>query len=152
MLGVSASCLQQIFDGILREAESKLLDATIEALQIEEQQLKDGCVEEKQKVVTSIEAWRSSFQSSDPSLDIEADEFVKSAKSFADYFYFECAAKRTSKRLADSIQKANKAAKNTERMVAFPRVMPLGDVSRPGWFARFISDENLPKASSLLGP
>ncbi|XP_067022942.1 uncharacterized protein [Acropora muricata] len=110
--------LQHIFDGILREAESKLLDATIEALQIEEQQLKDGCVEEKQKVVTSIEAWRSSFQSSDPSLDIEADEFVKSAKSFADYFYFECAAKRTSKRVADSIQKANKAAKNTERMEA----------------------------------
>ncbi|KAK2552249.1 hypothetical protein P5673_026776 [Acropora cervicornis] len=83
-----------------------------------EQQLKDGCVEEKQKVVTSIEAWRSSFQSSDPSLDIKADEFVKYAKSFADYFYFECAAKRTSKRVADSIQKANKAAKNTERMEA----------------------------------
>ena len=74
------------------EAESKLLDATIEALQIEEQQLKDGCVKEKQKVVTSIETWRSSFKSSDPSLDIEADEFVKSAKSFEDYFYFECAA------------------------------------------------------------
>ena len=41
---------------------------------------------------------------------------MKSAKSFADYFYFECAAKRTSKRVADSIQKANKAAKNAERM------------------------------------
>ncbi|XP_067041056.1 myosin-15-like [Acropora muricata] len=106
--GRNAERLQQIFDGILREAESKLLDATIEALQIEEQQLKDGWIEEKQKVVTSIEAWRSSFQSSDPSLDIEAD-----------YFYFECAAaKRTSKRVADSIQKANKAAKNTERMEA----------------------------------
>ena len=83
--GRNAERLQQIFDGILREAESKLLDATIEALQIEEQQL-DGCVEEKQKVVTSIEEWRSSFQSSDPSLDIEADEFVKCAKSFVDYF------------------------------------------------------------------
>ena len=115
--GRSAERLQQTFDGILREAESKLLDATIEALQIEEQQLKDGCVEEKKKVVTSIETWRSSFKSSDLSLEIEADEFVKSAKSFADYFYFECAAKRTSKRVADSIQKAaNKATKNAERM------------------------------------
>lgn len=116
--GRNAERLQQTFDGILREAESKLLDATIEALQSEEQQLKDGCVEEKQKVFTSIETWRSSFKSSDPSLDIEADEFVKSAKSFADYFYFECAAKRTSKRVADSIKKANKAAKNVERMEA----------------------------------
>ena len=116
--GRNAERLQQTFDGILRDPKSKLLDATIEALQIEEQQLKDGCVEEKQKVVTSIEAQRSSFQSNDPSLEIEADEFVKSAKSFADYFYFECAAKRTSKWVADSIQKANKAAKNTERMDA----------------------------------
>ena len=116
--GRNAERLQQTFDGILREAKSKLLDATIEALQIEEQQLKDGCVEEKQKVVTSIETWRSSFKSSNPSFDIEADEFVKSAKSFADCFYFECAAKRTSKRVADSIQKAEKAAKNAERMEA----------------------------------
>lgn len=43
---------------------------------------------------------------------------MKSAKSFADYFYIECATKQTSKRVADSIQKANKAAKNTERMEA----------------------------------
>ena len=49
---------------------------------------------------------------------MEADEFVKSAKSFADYFYLECAKKRSSKRVADSIQKANKAARNTERMEA----------------------------------
>ena len=34
------------------------------------------------------------------------------------YFSFECAAKRTSKQIADSIQKANKAAKNTVRMEA----------------------------------
>ena len=43
---------------------------------------------------------------------------MKCAKSFADYFYFECAAKRSSKWVADSIQKANKAGKNTERMEA----------------------------------
>ena len=40
--GRNAERLQQTFDGILRQAESNLLDATIEALQIEEQQLKDG--------------------------------------------------------------------------------------------------------------
>ena len=50
-------------------------------IQIEGQQLKDGCFEEKQKVVSSVEAWRRSSQSTDPSLEIEADEFVKSAKS-----------------------------------------------------------------------
>ena len=43
---------------------------------------------------------------------------MKSAKSFADYFYFECATKRTSKRVADSIKKANKAAKHAERIEA----------------------------------
>ena len=79
--GRNAERLQQTFDGIIREAESKLLDATIEALKIEGQQLKDGCFEEKQKVVSSMEAWRRSSQSSDPSLEIKADEFVKSAKS-----------------------------------------------------------------------
>ena len=41
--GRNTKHVQQTFDGILREAESKLLDATTEALQIEEQQLKDGC-------------------------------------------------------------------------------------------------------------
>ena len=49
---------------------------------------------------------------------MEADEFVKSAKSFADCFYFECTAKQTSKRVADSTQNANKAAKNVEGMEA----------------------------------
>ena len=49
---------------------------------------------------------------------MEEDKFVKSAKSFADCFYFECTAKQTSKRVADSIQKANKAAKNAEGMEA----------------------------------
>ncbi|CAH3172872.1 unnamed protein product, partial [Porites lobata] len=94
----------------------KLLDATIEALQIEEQQMTQRCTEEKQKVLTAIENWRSSFKASDPSLDIEADQFVISAKSFADDFYFECAAERTSKRVAEDIKKTAKAAKKTERM------------------------------------
>ena len=74
--------------------------------------------QKKQKVVTSIETWRSSFQLSDPSLDIEADKCFKSAKSFANYFYFECATKWTSKCVVDSVQKANKAAKDEERMEA----------------------------------
>ena len=49
-------------------------------------------------------------------MDIDADQFVISAKSFADDFYFECAAERTSKRVAENIKKASKAAKSTERM------------------------------------
>jgi len=54
--GRNTKHLQQTFDGMLREAASKPLHATIETLQIKEQKLKDGCIEEKQKVVTSIEA------------------------------------------------------------------------------------------------
>ena len=38
--GRNAECLEQTFDGIPRDAESKLLDTTIKALQIKEQQLK----------------------------------------------------------------------------------------------------------------
>lgn len=114
--GKNAENLQQKFTEVLKEAELKLLDATIEALQIEEQQITQRCTEEKQKVLTAIENWRSSFKASDPSLDIEADQFVISAKSFADDFYFECAAERTSKRVAEDIKKTAKAAKKTERM------------------------------------
>ena len=50
--GKNTKHLKQTFDGILREAASKPLHA----IQIKEQKLKDGCIEEKQKVVTSIEA------------------------------------------------------------------------------------------------
>ena len=116
--GRNAEHLQQTFDVIIKEAELKLLDATIEALQLDEQHVKDRCTEEKQKVLTTIETWRNSFQSSEPSLNIEADEFAKSATSFADDFYFKCAAKRTSKRVTENIKKASKAAKTAERMEA----------------------------------
>ena len=112
----NAENLQQKFNEVVKEAELKFLDATIEALQLEEQQTKQRYTEEKQKVLTAIEDWRSSFKASDSSLDIDADQFVISAKSFADDFYFECAAERTSKRVAENIKKASKAAKSAERM------------------------------------
>ena len=47
---------------------------------------------------------------------IEAGQFVKSAKGFADDFYFECAAAWTSKRVAVDVKKASKAAKSAEKM------------------------------------
>lgn len=112
--GRNAENLQAKFN-IIKEAKLKLLDATIEALHNEEQQAKERCTEEKQNIVTAIESWKGSFQSSDSSLDIEADEFVKSAKLFADN-YFECATTRASKRVVENIKKASKEAKRTERM------------------------------------
>ena len=54
--GRNTKHLPQTFDGILREAASKPLHATIETLEIKEQKLRDVCIEKKQKVVTSIEA------------------------------------------------------------------------------------------------
>ena len=39
----------------------------------------------------------------------------KSAKCFADSFYFECAATRASKRVAENIKRASKEAKRTEQ-------------------------------------
>ena len=112
--GRDTQLLQEIFN-ITKEAELKLLDATIDSLKTEEQQAKARCAEEK-NVFTAIETWRNSFQSSASSLNTEADEYVKSAKCFADSFYFECAATRASKRVAENIKKASKEAKRTEQM------------------------------------
>ena len=114
--GWNAQPLQSKFNNIIKEAEIKLLDATITSLETEEQQSKERCVAEKQKVFAAIETWRTSFQSSDATLDIEADEFVKSAKCFAESFYFECAATRASKREAENLKRAAKETKRTEQM------------------------------------
>jgi len=112
--GRDTQLLQEIFN-ITKEAELKLLDATIDSLKTEEQQAKARCAEEK-NVFTAIETWRNSFQSSASSLNTEADEYVKSAKCFPDSFYFECATTRASKRVAENIKKASKDAKRTEQM------------------------------------
>ena len=108
--GRNGERLQKTFDSILREAEPKLLYATMDRGPSNRRTAVERWLRrrKKKKVLTSTEVWRISFQSSDPFLDIEKDF----------YFFFECAAKRTSKRVADSIQKANKAAKNTVRMEA----------------------------------
>lgn len=114
--GQETQNLQEKFNAITKEAEKQLLDATIEALQTDEQHAKERCKEEKKSIVSTIESWRESFQTSDSSLSAEADELVKSAKCFADHFYFECAATRASKRMSEKIKKATKEAKRTEKM------------------------------------
>jgi len=114
--GRNAQLLQDQFNNIIKEAEVKLLDTTIASLETEEQQAKKRCAVEKQKIFAAIETWRTSFQSSDSSLDIQADEFVKSAKCLADSFYFECAATQASKRVVESIKRASKEAKRTKQM------------------------------------
>ena len=92
--GQNTQNLQEKFNAITKEAEKQLLDATIEALQTDEQLANERCKEEKKNIVSTIESWRESFQTSDSSLGAEADELVNSAKCFADNFYFECAATR----------------------------------------------------------
>ena len=110
--GLNAQLLQHQFNTIIKEAEVKLLDATIASLKTAEQQAKEWCAVEKQSIFAAIETWRASFQSS----DIEADKFVQSAKCFADSFYFECAATQASKRVAENIKRTSKWAKRTEQM------------------------------------
>lgn len=113
--GQSAQHRQEKFNIITKEAELKLLDATIEALNSDEEQANERCKEEKKNVETTIESWKESFQTS-ASLDVETDDFVKSAKCFADNFYFECAATRASKHVSEKMKKAAKEAKRTEKM------------------------------------
>ena len=114
--GRNAQPLQDKFNNIIKEAEIKLLDATIASLETGEQQSKERCAAEKQKIFAAIETWRTSFQSSDATLDIEAaTNFVKSAMCFAESFYFECAATRTSKRVAENLKRAAKATKTLNR-------------------------------------
>ena len=114
--GWNAQPLQDKFNNIIKEAEIKLLDATIASVKTEEQQSKERCAAETQKIFAAIETWRTSFQSSDATRDIEADEFVKSAKCFAESFYFECAATRASKRVAENLKRAAEETKRTEQM------------------------------------
>ena len=113
--GRNGQPLQEHFDAILRETELKLLDATIEALIQDKQHCKERCANEKEKVAATIDAWRSSFQASEASLDI-ADHFVSSAKCFANDFYFQCVATRTSKQVAGDIKKAAKEASIAQQM------------------------------------
>ena len=107
--------LQERFYAILREAELKLLDATIEALAQDEQLYKERCTSEKVKITTAIEAWRTSFQAIEASLSIDTDHFVSLAKCFVNNFYFQCAI-RTSKQVAGNMKKAAKEAKREQRM------------------------------------
>ena len=59
--GRNAQLLQDQFKNIIKEAEVKLLDATIASLETEEQQAKERCAVEKQKIFAAIETWRTSF-------------------------------------------------------------------------------------------
>ena len=72
--------LQEMFDTILREAEHKLLNATIKTLQQREQHCLNHCTSEKEKITSTIETWKEFFKASDASLDIDADHFVTSKK------------------------------------------------------------------------
>ena len=64
--GRNSQTLHERFDAILREAELKLLDVTIEAFVHKEQHFKERFTSEKEKVAAAIEASRSSFQASEP--------------------------------------------------------------------------------------
>ena len=107
--GKNIQPLQEQFDTILKEAEFKLLDATIEALTHDEQLYRDLCTNEKKNVEAAIRAWRNSFQPSETNLDMDVDHFVASAKCYANDFYFQCVAIRTSKKVAGERRKANRA-------------------------------------------
>ncbi len=116
--GKHTTPLQETFDGILREAEFKLLDATLAALRQDEQHCRDRCTEEKANISKAINTWREGFKASESSLSTDADQFVASAKYFCNDFYFKCVAIRTSKRVTGDIKKANKVVTGTEQMEA----------------------------------
>ena len=67
--GQRAHNLHEKFNIITKAAEIKLLEATIETLNNEEQQAKERCIEENLKTIdTAIGSWRESFQTSASSL------------------------------------------------------------------------------------
>ena len=114
--GKNIQPLQEQLDTIQKGAEFKLLDATIEALTHDEQLYRDLCTNEKKNVEAAIRAWRNSFQTSETNLDMDADHFVASAKCFANDFFFQCVAIRTSKKVAGERRKAAKEANRAQRM------------------------------------
>ena len=117
--GRNAERLQQTFDSIIREAESKLLDATIEANSNRRTAVKRWLLRRKAESRLFCGGMETFIPINWPFSRNRSRRICEIRKVFADYFYFECPAKRTSKRGADSIQKVNKAAKNTGRMEAW---------------------------------
>lgn len=81
-----------------------------------EQHYRSRCTEKKRQISTAIQTSKDSFKTRQSSLDIEVEQFVASAKQFADEFYFKYATIRTSKQVAGTVKRAEKAKNNMEQM------------------------------------
>ena len=113
------AALQAKFDEILKEAELKLLGATIESLKSEIPPLTDAVEKRREDINTTIAKWRSTFPLKDSASVKQADSLVKSAQNYTNDLYFSCIVSLTSKSLAESLKKEEKARKQANMETEF---------------------------------
>ena len=100
----NTNALQSKFDEIIKEAENKLLDVSIENLRAEFAVAETNYEKQKEELAVTLARWRSTVQLKDENFRALANEYMEMAKDFADTLYFECIAEKTSKTLLHSLK------------------------------------------------
>ena len=109
--GKDIEALQSKFDNILKEAEAKLLDATIQNIQEQQNCALMDCYAAKAEIDSAIANWKTSFRffsEVTSTIGQVSTKFAKIAKAFADNHYYQCASHRASKALKSSVEKTAK--------------------------------------------
>ena len=106
--------LQDKFDQILKEAENRLLDASLESIRTEIESAATAITLCQKALDDTLSRWRTSFSTEafSGAMEEKAEKMVCTAKSFIEQFYFECSALRTSKTLKETLNKEEKSKRH----------------------------------------
>lgn len=108
--------LQRQFDAITKEAEIKLIEATLEDLKRQKQEASENCDKSHQSIADAIENWRSNFSSSVTTFTVDADKYAQAAADYASNYYFQRISSLASKMVADELKKQQREAKRADKM------------------------------------
>lgn len=109
-----AGDLQKEFDEIIRDAERKLLDKTINSLLKDIPTFENSLEECRSDINNTIKKWRLSFPHKDDKYAEKANAIAELAQRFVENFYFECTAIETSKALVKTLNKDEKSKQHSQ--------------------------------------
>lgn len=109
-----ANDLQKKFDDVIRDAERKLLDISINSVLQDIPALENSIEECKNDIDNTITKWRSSFPHKDEKSVEKANVIAERAATFVENFYFECTAIETSKALVKTLNQEEKCKTNNQ--------------------------------------
>ena len=121
--GQNAETLQARFDEIVREAELKLLGATIDSLRSEVTDCKATIAECPADIDGTIAKWQSMLLSSCPDITREIRKLTEAVAAFIESYSLDCAVSRASKTLQSKIVRMEKV-KRVEEMEAVDKFTP----------------------------